>query len=215
MAGRITAYLAGVQERLRRAELERAEAEARAAEERKRRRLTVALAASVVLLVGAVGSGWAWITRDRMARALSAAEKLSEANTEARIERDRALAGPGDDITHWVKAVAACRRAELVLTEAVPDAAARASLVSYLDGVRREAVEAEGKVEAARADLRISKRLAEVWVKVGESLDRPRLNKAFGEAFRDYGIDVESLEPGGGWPPDRVASDRRRAGKLA
>ena len=195
VSDRITAYLAGVQERLQAAERDRAVAVARAVEERKRRRLAVALAGSVLLLFAAIGCGWAWITRDRMARALSAARTLSEANTEARMERDRALAGPDDDIAHWVKAVAACRRAELVLTEAVPDAAARAGQMAFLDGVRREAAEAEGKVEAARADRRVSERLAELWVKVGENLDRSWLNKAWCEAFRDYGIDVESLSP--------------------
>ena len=195
VSDRITAYLAGVQERLHAAERDRAVAVARAVEERKRRRLAVGLAGSVLVLFAAVGCGWAWITQDRMARALTAARTLNEANTEARVERDRALAGPDEDIAHWVKAVAACQRAELVLTEAVPDAAARAGQVAFLDGVRREAAEAEGKAEAARADRRISKKLAELWVKVGEKLDRPWLNKAWCEAFRDYGIDIESLSP--------------------
>ena len=48
----MTAYLAGVQERLREAELARVQAETRAAEERKRRRMTVALAASVLITRG-------------------------------------------------------------------------------------------------------------------------------------------------------------------
>ena len=60
VARRLTAYLAGVQERLRAAELARVEAQARAAEERKRRRLTVALAASVLVTAGVVGGGWAY-----------------------------------------------------------------------------------------------------------------------------------------------------------
>ena len=48
VSARITAYLSGVQDRLRKAELARVEAQARAEEERKRRRITVALAASVL-----------------------------------------------------------------------------------------------------------------------------------------------------------------------
>ena len=57
---RLTAYLAGVQERLRAAELARARAEARAAEERKRRLLVAGLAASLLALAAwaaAAGSG--------------------------------------------------------------------------------------------------------------------------------------------------------------
>src|SRR5262249_686760 len=51
VAERITAYLTGVQEKLRAAELARVEANARAEEERKRRKVTLALAA-LILVVG-------------------------------------------------------------------------------------------------------------------------------------------------------------------
>src|SRR2546430_1476224 len=51
VARRVADYLAGVQERLRQAELQRERAQVRAAEERKRRRLTLALAAAVLFLV--------------------------------------------------------------------------------------------------------------------------------------------------------------------
>ena len=54
---RITAYLAGVQERLRKADLARAEAQAHAEEERKRRKLALALAATVMALVTVGGAG--------------------------------------------------------------------------------------------------------------------------------------------------------------
>ena len=65
VAGRMTAYLAGVQERLRAAELSRAaesaraqEAEAKASAERRARRLTAALAATVLLAGVLGGAGW-------------------------------------------------------------------------------------------------------------------------------------------------------------
>jgi tetratricopeptide (TPR) repeat protein len=51
VAGDLTAYLASSQDRLRKAQVERAAAEARAHAERRARRLTVALAAAAVLLV--------------------------------------------------------------------------------------------------------------------------------------------------------------------
>ncbi len=66
VAERMTAYLAGVQERLRAAELSRAaesaraqEAEAKAAAERRARRLTAAWAVTVLLAV-VLGGGWRW-----------------------------------------------------------------------------------------------------------------------------------------------------------
>jgi serine/threonine-protein kinase len=58
----LTAHLAGVQERLRRAELERAAAQARTAAERRARRLTAALAFAGLLLLG-LGGGAAWYVR--------------------------------------------------------------------------------------------------------------------------------------------------------
>src|SRR5262245_22877757 len=51
VAARVAAYLVGVQQRLRQAELERAAAEARAREERKRRRVSLALVAAVVVVL--------------------------------------------------------------------------------------------------------------------------------------------------------------------
>ena len=67
----MTAYLAGVQERLRAAELARVEADARAEEERKRRKLALALAAAVLALMAVGGTGAAvyWQQRrDQAAR---------------------------------------------------------------------------------------------------------------------------------------------------
>ena len=63
----LTAYLRGVEGRLREAELAHARAETRAAEERRRRRLTLALAASVLatVLIGVViGFGAFRLLRD-------------------------------------------------------------------------------------------------------------------------------------------------------
>src|SRR5262249_27868145 len=57
VAGRVTAYLAGVQVRLRAAELARAQAVARAEEERKRRKLALALFAAVLALMALSGTG--------------------------------------------------------------------------------------------------------------------------------------------------------------
>ena len=64
----LTAYLRGVEGRLREAELAQARAETRAAGERRRRLLTLALAASVLAtaLIGA--AGWGWMDRERRRR---------------------------------------------------------------------------------------------------------------------------------------------------
>src|SRR5207244_6880386 len=61
-------YLTGVQERLRRAELERAEAQVKAAEERKRRRSALALAAAVLLALLAGGGAYTVTLQQRQQR---------------------------------------------------------------------------------------------------------------------------------------------------
>jgi hypothetical protein len=77
----VTAYLDSAQERVRRAEVDRAAAEARAAGERRARRLTLALAAA--LLVGAGAAGWQAVAATRAERAAVAA-----ADREAAAKRD-------------------------------------------------------------------------------------------------------------------------------
>ena len=68
VVARLTAYLGGVERRLREAELAQARAEARAAGERRRRLLTLALAASVLATALFGVAGRAWIDRERQRR---------------------------------------------------------------------------------------------------------------------------------------------------
>src|SRR5262249_28030256 len=84
VADAVAAYLASVQEGLRRAELERVQAEVQAVESRKKRRLRWTLAAALVGLVAlGSGSGWLWhqrrAERDREVLAhLGTAERLRD-----------------------------------------------------------------------------------------------------------------------------------------
>ncbi len=93
VAATIAGYLAGVEERARQAELERAAAEVRAAEQRKRRRVQVGLAAALIL----VPVVFAW-TENRYASRLAEEQgktltALAEAQRQAAASiLDRALA---------------------------------------------------------------------------------------------------------------------------
>jgi WD40 repeat protein len=69
VAATVAGYLAGVEERARQAERERAAAEARAAEQWKRRRVQFALAATLLVLLGLVGFGLWWQQRVETAAA--------------------------------------------------------------------------------------------------------------------------------------------------
>jgi serine/threonine-protein kinase len=82
LAGEISHYMESVADRLHQAELDRLEAKTRVAEERKRRRVTLALAASVLFTCLIAGSGWVWVQQQQA----SHARELAEA---ARIEAVR------------------------------------------------------------------------------------------------------------------------------
>jgi serine/threonine-protein kinase len=88
---RVAAYRLGVEERLRAAERERAAAELRAAEQRKRRRVQLALAGAVgLLLLGGLAFGW-W-ARDRQARNAEAVAGLLDQCEQALRSGDAAPA---------------------------------------------------------------------------------------------------------------------------
>jgi serine/threonine-protein kinase len=132
---RLAAYLAGVQERLRQAELERAAAEARAAEERKRRRAWLGLAAAVLALVAVAAGGALLVQRQ-------AAER------RAAVESALAKASGLRESARWREAAAVLEQARLVLGEAGPAdlrrrldvAEAELALVNRLDAIRQRRV---------------------------------------------------------------------------
>jgi WD40 repeat protein len=88
LARAVTAHQAGVQERLRQAEVERAAAEVRAREERKRRRIRLALQGSMLLLLVALIVGTAFsvyfaIDADQQAQQARQAESRAQDEKEA------------------------------------------------------------------------------------------------------------------------------------
>ena len=97
VADGLTAYLAGVQERLRGGQLEQAAAEQRAAAERQARRLTVGLAAALLLLVvGGGGGGAWWAQHQREVREAEEAQRRQAADGEvARAMGDARYCWPG------------------------------------------------------------------------------------------------------------------------
>jgi WD40 repeat protein len=93
VAATIAGYLAGVEERARQAEVERAAAEARAAEQRKRRRVLVGVAAALIL----VPVVFAWFESRHAGRLAEEQEKTLTALADAQRQAaasilDRALA---------------------------------------------------------------------------------------------------------------------------
>jgi serine/threonine-protein kinase len=211
VAAALTAYLAGVQERLRRAELERAAAEARAEAEgqaraaaqakvraeRRARRLTAGLAAAVLalMLLGAASLLWRERQREGIGRAASGAMGQAEQSAaEARaLSRDR-LADVQKAVALWEQALAALDRAD--------ERAADAALAERCAALRRE-MEAEADEARRRrdqlasearllGDLEQARMAAGTWVGSGFDQFRVALRDGYEAALRDYGIDVRA-----------------------
>jgi Flp pilus assembly protein TadD len=192
VARAVSAYRSGVQERLRRAELERAAAEAQAREERKRRRVQVALAAAVLVLVGGAG-GVLWLWQQRR-QATDGAVQV--ALGEARLLRDQARGAPlGDGARYRAAHAAAQKAAELARTGGASDPMRQ----------QAEALETElqGEAAATDADRQLLAALLEVRgpregprYRTDEQgllaeVAEPSADEQFAAAFRTWGLEVD------------------------
>jgi serine/threonine-protein kinase len=227
VAGAMTAYLAGVAERLRAAELAQVAAQARAEEEakarvlaeqvavaerakalheRKARRMTLALAASVLLTVLVVGSGGLWLkhqadTRDaeRAAELAKIRRDVERALQEAASYRHQALQLM-DDLDRWEGAL---RSAQQAAGEAKRLADAAAAPDDLAGRVRALLVE----LKDDEKDLKMVRRLEHIRADASAisdgKLNHAAAKAAYRQAFRDYGLDPLTL-------PARKAADRIR-----
>jgi serine/threonine-protein kinase len=182
VAAAITAYLAGVQERLRAAELAKVTAQARAEEERKRRKLQVGLAASVLALTTFGGLTMTYALQQRQARA----GRIELALKEATLLRDQARANP-DDPARWPAALEGVKRAEVALADG-GDHEARSRFAAL-----KQEVEAAGR--AARADQELLAKLVDIRSAGADDRDGNASDVAYADAFRAAGYDVDVLGP--------------------
>ena len=183
VAARITAYLAGVQERLRRAELARVEAVARAGEERKRRRLALALAVAVVALMAVGGTGAAVYIQQRRDQATRLELALRDAYLLRKQAQDSAMGDPAK----WHAALAAVDRAEDLLGP-LSDAASRREVLA----LRQELGAA---AEAADRDSTLLRNLFETRASKGNDPFGDVSDRTYVWAFRMAGLDIDELEP--------------------
>jgi serine/threonine-protein kinase len=156
VAARVAEHLAGMQERLRRAEVGQARAEARAEGERTRRRLAVGLAAAVLTVV-ALGAGTLLLVQRHQAEQAREQARRQQAAKSA-LARSAELGQQG----RWAEALAVLQQARQRLDEGdgplsrdVRKAVAEVELVGRLEKVRLRAATMTGRSFArarARAD---------------------------------------------------------------
>jgi eukaryotic-like serine/threonine-protein kinase len=199
VAGRLTAYMAGVQERLRAAELARAAesarallAEAKAAAELRARRLTRVLAATVFLAGGLGVAGWRWVELDRMGRAREATSRVELAVREATRLRGQALGASVGDLAPWDAAASAVEKARALLVAGVEPGVSKhvEQLAAEIAVDRGEAAHA---AEAAARDGRLLDRLTDIRSARADDRLGDNTDAAYSQAFRDSGIDVDVL----------------------
>ncbi|MGO9917588.1 MAG: tetratricopeptide repeat protein [Isosphaeraceae bacterium] len=209
VARRITAHLAGVQERLRLAELAQVEAHARAEEEakrrvlsdqlaaeaearaeeagrrvvveRQRRRYQLGLAASVLALTVLAGLSLTYWAQERQARVARAGLFLREAT----VLRNQAAAAP-EDVNRWEAAAKGVEAASNALV-----GGAEAETMRRLAALRKEV---QSGLVAARRDQNLLDALAGVRTSKQE-LGKAGASAAYARAFRDAGFDVDTASP--------------------
>jgi tetratricopeptide (TPR) repeat protein/thiol-disulfide isomerase/thioredoxin/tRNA A-37 threonylcarbamoyl transferase component Bud32 len=178
VADRITAYLAGVQERVQAAERERAVAVARAIEERRRRKVQLALAASVLALTTLAGLSTTYYLQQRAAQAAAYQRVIDQVTTL----HNQAVAQP-EDIQRWEVALAAVEQAD-----PAGDSKTKAQLLA-LEG------EIQAGLDAARRDKALLEHLADIRSAEADDEDGSITDHGYAVAFREAEIDLDRLSP--------------------
>jgi Flp pilus assembly protein TadD len=188
IARRVNAYRSGVQERLRQVEISAAEDRARADEatkrasvERDRLRLTIALAVSIIGLISFGVGGWVYLGQLRAA-ARSATERIvSEALDEVALLRGKAKGAPVGDLSKWPEALVAARQAR-----------------SLLAALEREQLDAAHNAAELAKDTKFLERLEKIRLEHFEKGNKwvpIETDTAYLAAFREFGVDVDKLDP--------------------
>jgi tetratricopeptide (TPR) repeat protein len=204
IAAQIISYQTGVQERLRRAEIARAEEKARAEEatkranaERDRQRLTVALAASVIALIVLGVSSWGYVSDLKAARRAATERVARQAIDEANLLRGQAKAAAVGDLSKWAPALAAAKKARSLVAAGDADADLQnrvKTLVTFLEG---EQADAEHRAAELDRDREFVERLEEIRLGRAGKWWSSLLpyDEAYAKAFREFGIDPDHLNP--------------------
>ncbi len=173
VAARTTVYQAGVQEKLRRAELEKIE-------ERARRRITTVVAAGTLALVICGSAGWYWVEHGRQARRSAAVAAIAE----ARLLAEQARRGPLESTERWAEAISTIKQADGLLIGAAAPA---------LDA---ELLALRSQVETGRKNAEAERRLlVEMHKIIGDYYDHRdghQTDRAAMVAFNVFGVEFKN-----------------------
>jgi tetratricopeptide (TPR) repeat protein/tRNA A-37 threonylcarbamoyl transferase component Bud32 len=210
----VSAYEAEVQERLRKAELERAAAEVKAREGRKRLRVTVALGASLLALVLLAGGATWWYQHEQFTRETERAIRIAQtevvvlaALSEFQARLDEAQEQTNDPKLRLARvrsALSAVKRAEEQL-------ASGEGSEELAEQVRQARTVAEEEVSDSELLVELDRiRLEQATVTKGD-FDLARAVPLYAAAMRKYGVELATLEAAAA----RVKASRQQEAVLA
>jgi serine/threonine-protein kinase len=205
VSDRVRAYQAGVQERLKQVEIARASEAARAEEatkrarvERDRLRLTVALAASVFGLIALGGSGWVYLAQQRASRRAATEHVVIAALDEAMLLQGQARAALVSDLSRWPAALSAANRAKALLLAGESDPGLCRRVDQLAATLQQEQAGAAHRAAEADRDRKFIERLNRIRLtrfERGEKWEPASSDAEYATAFREFGIDVDTLDP--------------------
>jgi serine/threonine-protein kinase len=193
VADRVTAYLVGVQEKLRAAELGQVK-------ERALTMLILVVAASVLLVVTLAIGGYAWVQNQGIQRQVRAAQVVNEALAEA-ARLQGAAQGPGAEPARWSEALAAVQRAEELLAQCEADSPLPPWIADQRAEALRKRTEIEEQSRQHAADRALLAKLEAIRGGRAEHTDPRRTDNDYAAAFRGAGLDLDAApaKAAGAW----------------
>jgi tetratricopeptide (TPR) repeat protein len=147
----------------------------------------------LTLLLGGCGYGWLW--RQREARRAETARKVDEALEKAALLRGKAAAAAGDDLSGWIEAMAEAQRAQDLLDQGEGNPAMQERVAAVREELDQGRAKAEERARDADAERRLVVRLETIRNNRGEHYDDRRADRDYAEAFREFGLDLDRIDP--------------------
>jgi len=199
LAERIGRHITSVEERAQEARVDAAEERVKAHEAKHAQKLTLGLAASVLLVLVLGGSGFWWLRKDKAARQDKAGRAVTAALDEAREGYGHAKGH--HELERWQSAIAVAKRAAALARseEVAPDL--KRDSESHLALVTQGYAEAEQQRARLKRERKTLAILEAVpippddhgdWL-VDPKSDMARCDHAYRQAFAAFGLPIEEL----------------------
>ncbi len=135
------------------------------------------------------------MARQRIARVMATTRVVTDALAEAERLRGQAQSARVGDLTKWTEAMAAARHARALLAEGEADRALQQNVASLLAQFRREEAAAAKQAAEVERDRELLVQLESIRGNRSEHWDGKQTDGEYAAAFRDFGIDLERLDP--------------------